>query len=184
MPADSLSIAIPEQLFAPAESLHFQGEYCADSLQVGPDDFKLLAPAAWECDITNTGDALLVAGTASATVETSCARCLDAVTYNLEGQIEGYFLLSDQEEAPEDMAQDEFDVLPASHVLDMEPLVCAALILEMPAVPLCAPDCAGLCSRCGANLNDGPCSCEPAEEEPARRNPFAVLAGYKFEDED
>jgi uncharacterized protein len=25
----------------------------------------------------------------------------------------------------------------------------------------CRPDCKGLCPRCGANLNDGPCTCPP-----------------------
>jgi uncharacterized protein len=24
-------------------------------------------------------------------------------------------------------------------------------------VPLCRPDCRGLCASCGADLNDGPC---------------------------
>jgi uncharacterized protein len=24
-------------------------------------------------------------------------------------------------------------------------------------VPLCRPDCRGLCTRCGADLNEGPC---------------------------
>jgi uncharacterized protein len=32
----------------------------------------------------------------------------------------------------------------------------------MPAVVLCAEDCAGLCPSCGANLNDGPCDCPTA----------------------
>ena len=35
---------------------------------------------------------------------------------------------------------------------------------------LCRDDCRGLCPRCGANLNDGPCSCEP-EADPR----FAAL---------
>ena len=26
---------------------------------------------------------------------------------------------------------------------------------------LCSLDCNGLCPRCGSNLNDGPCDCEP-----------------------
>ena len=30
---------------------------------------------------------------------------------------------------------------------------------------LCRDDCKGLCDRCGANLNEGPCSCK-AEKDP------------------
>ncbi|MCG3175870.1 MAG: hypothetical protein MOGMAGMI_00807 [Candidatus Omnitrophica bacterium] len=33
------------------------------------------------------------------------------------------------------------------------------LLLELPIRVLCRPDCRGLCDRCGANLNNGPCAC-------------------------
>jgi len=33
-------------------------------------------------------------------------------------------------------------------------------ILSMDTKCLCRPDCAGLCDRCGANLNLGPCRCQ------------------------
>jgi uncharacterized protein len=34
------------------------------------------------------------------------------------------------------------------------------VLSNMPMRFLCHPDCAGLCPQCGANLNDGPCSCQ------------------------
>jgi uncharacterized protein len=34
-----------------------------------------------------------------------------------------------------------------------------ALLLEVPMTPLCREDCAGLCPRCGAELNTGPHAC-------------------------
>jgi DNA topoisomerase-3 len=38
----------------------------------------------------------------------------------------------------------------------------------------------GICPRCGANLNEGPCSC--AEAAPAEDGPFAALRNLKLED--
>ncbi len=35
------------------------------------------------------------------------------------------------------------------------------LEMAVPFGPLCRPDCRGLCPRCGANLNAGPCACAP-----------------------
>ncbi|MDY5613643.1 MAG: DUF177 domain-containing protein, partial [Dysosmobacter sp.] len=35
-----------------------------------------------------------------------------------------------------------------------------AFILEMDTKTLCSEDCKGLCPRCGADLNLGPCSCK------------------------
>ena len=43
-------------------------------------------------------------------------------------------------------------------------------VLNMDSKLLCSEDCKGLCSRCGANLNLGPCDCKP---EPDPR--FAAL---------
>ena len=81
------------------------------------------------------------------------------------------------------MDEDEFDVLSEDKVIDVEPLATAALLLEFPLVPLCDDECKGLCSTCGANLNEGPCGCEPAsDEDDVPPNPFAVLKDFPFEE--
>ena len=51
-------------------------------------------------------------------------------------------------------------------LLDLQPLVRDALLLELPLAPLCSEDCRGLCPTCGADLNDGPCSCDQAPADP------------------
>ena len=70
-------------------------------------------------------------------------------------------------------------MLSESHAIDLVPLVEQALLLELPLVPLCDDDCRGLCPRCGANLNEGPCQCDdgPVGED----NPFAALKDFKFD---
>jgi uncharacterized protein len=51
--------------------------------------------------------------------------------------------------------------------------VCLEVIsLALPVQPLCKAECAGLCSRCGKDLNQGDCGCE--EVRPP--SPFDVLA--------
>mgnify|MGYP000337985405 CR=1 FL=1 len=78
------------------------------------------------------------------------------------------------------MDEDEFDVLPADKVIDLEPLITAALLLEFPLIPLCDEECKGLCPQCGANLNEGPCGCEPAadDDDDMPPNPFAALKDF------
>ena len=56
-------IKIPAELFALAESSRFEGEYALDVLRAGPDDYRFDSPLSWSVDVTNTGSALLVAGT-------------------------------------------------------------------------------------------------------------------------
>jgi uncharacterized protein len=50
--------------------------------------------------------------------------------------------------------------------VDLEPLVRDALLLELPAVPLCAPECRGLCPVCGADRNETTCDCRTDEPDP------------------
>ena len=176
------TIKIPSELFALAESSHFEGTIVIDTLEAGPDDYTFAAPLPWSIDVTNTGSALLVQGVVEGQGTCACSRCLEDVTYEFEGDIEGYFLLEGSD-APEgededDPGTDEFDVLPADHMIDLEPLIRAALIVDAVDQPLCKDDCAGLCPYCGANLNEGDCGCI-APPDPT--NPFSALAGLSFD---
>lgn len=107
-------IAIPEALLETAATRHFEGTLNLAELAAGPDTYTFAAPVTWSVEATNTGDAILIQGTAAGDATTQCARCLEDVTYGLEGDIEGYFLIGGEEEAetPEDMEGDEFDFLP------------------------------------------------------------------------
>lgn len=182
------SIKIPAELFALAESSRFEGAYDLGALTIGPDDYRFDGPVCWSVDVTNTGSALLVSGTVAGKASCACSRCLGDVDHDFEGRIEGYFIVdpnavSHEEEEVGDLEESEFEVLPDDHVIDLAPLIEAALFIDAPDMPLCCDECAGLCPQCGANLNEGPCGCgqDPELVEFDRRaNPFAALAGYEF----
>ena len=59
--------------------------------------------------------------------------------------------------------------------LDLGAFLHEIVSLELPVKPLCREDCAGLCPRCGADLNNDPCECA---EVPAD-SPFAALAALR-----
>lgn len=181
---DSLVIEIPSELFAPAESSSYAGEFEIGEFDFGPDTYKAPSPFSWSISITNVGGALLVSGNVSGKVVTSCSRCLDDASFDIDGEVEGYFLIEGEGEAPSDMEEDEFDVLSEDNHLDIEPLLRAAIYVELPLIPLCREDCAGLCPQCGANLNEGKCSCvieETSDDDVNPNNPFAALKGLKFD---
>ncbi|QKF06794.1 DUF177 domain-containing protein [Berryella wangjianweii] len=176
-------IKLPAELFALAEGSRFEGRLDVGELRLGPDSYRLDEPVTWEADVTNTGEAFLVAGVAHATARTECARCLSTVEESLTGSIEGYFLIDPEQRTVDGMEGDEFDVLPANHQIDLAPLITAGLLMELPGVPLCSEDCAGLCPSCGADLNEGPCACggDPALDDFAQAaHPFAALRGLSL----
>ncbi len=184
---DAIRFEVPPELFVTTESSSFAGDLDLPELCAGPDTYRFSDPVSWNVTVTNTGDALLVMGSAHGVARTDCARCLDEFELELDGEVEGYFLLSDGDARPEDMDEDEFEVLGADKVMDLEPLVAAALLVELPLVPLCDEDCAGLCATCGANLNDGPCACQAAPDDDLPRmsdgrvSPFAALKDLNLE---
>jgi uncharacterized protein len=59
-------------------------------------------------------------------------------------------------------SEEEDDVRPivaGTRELDLTQDVVDAMLLAVPYQVLCREDCAGLCARCGADLNKGSCSC-------------------------
>lgn len=96
-------------------------------------------------------EGVLVTGTASTRVTGECVRCLDTIEEALVVDLQELYAYDDQD-APED---DETSRL-EEDLLDLEPVVRDAVVLALPHNPLCAPDCPGLCSKCGARLADDP----------------------------
>lgn len=47
-----------------------------------------------------------------------------------------------------------------NYMLDLRRVALDDILLSLPMLFLCAPDCKGLCSRCGKNLNVDSCVCE------------------------
>ena len=185
----STRIQIPSELFAPAESSTYTGTLDLPVLEAGPDAYRFAEPLAYEVTVSNTGDALLVAGTVTGEGVTACGRCLEDVTVPVAGEVEGYYLL--QEPDPDDIDEDaeDFEVLPEDHIIDLEPLIYAAILVDLPLVPLCREDCAGLCPDCGANLNEQQCDCAQKREQDNRefeqaKNPFSVLRELDLADYD
>lgn len=192
----NLKIAIPPELFAPAESSSFEGYYALPEFHAGPDTYRFEDPLRYDVRITNTTGAFLVTGTVRGVGTTECARCLDDIQVPVSGSVEGYFISADAggeaESADEELEGEdeaEFDFLGPDNVIDLEPLLQAAILVELPLQPLCRPDCRGICQDCGINLNEGTCDCaqkraarEAAQE--AASNPFAVLAQLEFSEEE
>lgn len=87
-----------------------------------------------------------------------CRRCLAAVSLDLDDDVEALF------SADPDLADDPavYPLDPTAGAIDLGEAVREELVLRLTAFPLCRPDCRGLCAKCGAELNAGPCACERA----------------------
>ena len=125
-------------LHAPGKRLTFQF-----SLDLSDVEFAgrhpISRPVEVEGAVSNTADLLELELTAFLQDKTVPFRCLLAEELQNEDNDE-IVLLEDGE-------------------VDVGDLARTAFILGMDTKTLCSEDCKGLCPRCGADLNLGPCSC-------------------------
>ena len=59
--------------------------------------------------------------------------------------------------------EDDADIYPIAGdgSIDLSDILESSFVLDFDVKSLCKEDCAGLCEHCGANLNEGRCSCKP-----------------------
>lgn len=114
----------------------------------------------------------------SAGFEVLCARCLEPVQVPLEGDFDLIFRPNSASTATGEHAitpdETEIGYYQDSGLL-LEDVVREQVLLSLPSRTLCMADCKGLCPRCGQNLNQAKCSCDPAAADP-RWNALAGLA--------
>lgn len=97
-------------------------------------------------------EGVLVSGTANAPTVGECSRCLDPVADRIQVEITELFAYPD---STTDATTDDDEVgRLVDDLVDLEPVVRDAIVLALPNVPLCTPDCAGLCPECGGKRAD------------------------------
>lgn len=96
-------------------------------------------------------EGVLVTGSASVDLDGECVRCLEPIEDTLEVDFQELFVYDESESSEEDDIR-RLD----GDLLDLEPVLRDAVVLALPFRPLCDPECQGLCTECGARLDDDP----------------------------
>jgi uncharacterized protein len=123
---------------------------------------------------------ILVRGRLRGKVALPCNRCMEDALVDLEHAFESFEPFPPfpgEEDGESDPAVDREVVRLEPHSLGVE-INLAALAWEefslaVPANPLCAAGCKGLCPQCGTNKNLASCDCAPDTGDPR----LAVLRG-------
>ena len=119
-------------------------------------------PLTGDLKVTRSDQRLTLRGSFQVGVEISCDRCLNDTATVVSGRVDESLLLAepgrsgalgDEDEETESLTAENGQV-------NIAGLVAEYFWLAWPFRFICRPDCAGLCPRCGADLNDGPCGCQ------------------------
>lgn len=114
------------------------------------------------CQVTKVSTTVFIKGSISVHLDVCCSRCLED-TGMIGNSDFAYTLIPAKPEFKEDveLQAEELEISYYSgDVIDLAPIVCEQIILQVPIKPLCSEECKGLCPRCGINLNIASCNCQ------------------------
>jgi len=143
-----------------------------------PSGIEGLSVVEGQVTLLKTDKGIFVRGEVETAAEGICSRCLKEVSIPLSFRFEEEFFPSIDivTGAPLDSPEEhDLFTIDEHHILDLTEAVRQYSIVHTPIQPLCRPDCAGLCTQCGADLNSGSCKC-PQMVDP-RWEPLARLKG-------
>ncbi len=137
--------------------------------EAAPQDLDLPAaewsgPVRGSFAVEKTGERISVRGDLDAVAQLECVRCLKSFECPIHVRFEVFAEASGMAPRHEQEAleRDAYMLFHDGRRLDLRPQVRDALLVEVPIAPHCREDCAGLCPRCGADLNLGPHVCSGA----------------------
>lgn len=123
-------------------------------------DIEFVSPVSVSGYVKSMAEYMFLHEDISLEYKTDCARCAEPVTGKLSFSFE-------KDVATDDVSRDNDDyIFPDDKKLDLVAPAEEELMLELPSKTLCREDCAGLCPKCGKNLNEGKCSCPEHEGDP------------------
>ena len=143
MPTAQLTKDAPMKIYVnrvPETGLTKHATYQPAELDMDRFDIRLPEPFEVDATITLAERELIVQADIRCLLAMTCARCLEEFRTDV---------------APR--AIFSYKVQP-SDVVDITDDVRQEIILAYPMVPVCRPDCKGLCRHCGQNLNVATCS--------------------------
>ena len=117
-----------------------------------------------EMTITCIDTGVWVSGHMEANASSLCGRCLTLADYAVRFRLDEEYLPTVEigsgapVRVPGEIKEGSF-TLDSHHILDLTEAARQYVIINLPMKALCRQNCAGLCSTCGANLNDNPCDC-------------------------
>lgn len=110
--------------------------------------------------LTSVSEGVLARYSFQADTAAQCSRCLEPVRGNISIEDTTMFFFPDVPQdaraVKEEDWEDICEINVEKNAIDFEGILRDNLVLEMPNLPLCRPDCLGLCPQCGQRLEDLP----------------------------
>ena len=152
---DTMLLGLSKIIDCPGASVPFSASIDLSDLQFGTS-YPVSEPVVAEGTVRNTAGVLMMTGTIRTTIHGTCDRCANDFDRDMELPIDAVLVT----ELANEENEDEWVFPLEGDSADLEEIIRTIFVLNLDSKLLCKDDCAGLCCRCGKNLNDGPCNCQ------------------------
>lgn len=141
------------------------------SLAEPVSDLLDFSPVQGSLTILKSGVTLHVSGSLGYTARQHCSLCLKGFESEGQAEIDLFYRPQTREDINGvkelELKPDELDmVLYQGQEVDLWPQLREALLLALPAKPVCREDCRGLCAQCGKPLGTKACGCIKKQVDP------------------
>ena len=139
----------------PGQSVSFSTSVDLSDLRFGTTE-PVRDPVLAEGTVRNTAGVLMMQGMIRTRLYGICDRCANEFERDVEFSIDVVLVT----ELANEENEDEWVFPLEGDSADLEDIVRTVFVLNLDSKLLCREDCAGLCCRCGKDLNHGPCNCQ------------------------
>ena len=150
-----MKLGLSKIIETPGASVPFSTSVDLSDLCYGVS-YPVSEPVVAEGLVRNTAGVLMMTGSIRTTIHGICDRCAAEFDRDIDFPIDVVLVTEFANEENED----EWVFPLEGDSADLDDIVRTVFVLNLDSKLLCKEDCAGLCCRCGKNLNDGPCNCQ------------------------
>ncbi len=152
----------------------FSQGFDINSIPISGNDYSVETVKPLHLSVVNAGDQILeIEYSGEVRVAIPCARCLEDTMFpvSYSGAVKADMKLADEEREEIIFIEDK--------KLYTDILIMNEILMRWPIRVLCKEDCKGICSRCGANLNDIQCNCEKEILDPRMAAISDIFSQFK-----
>ena len=110
--------------------------------------------------VTNNSKSIELSAKVTGEMGVQCARCRKPLTVPVDFDISEVIIQDNGEEIDDDV------LVISGEEIDIYEVVLNNFLMNVEGKYLCMEDCKGLCTKCGADLNNGECGCDNDDIDP------------------
>ena len=176
---DDINESGPELIFEEsADSFPALGEI------ISKNECAFLEPVSIRIQMRKIGDLITAMGRFNTRIRLNCSRCLQPFETPLNSTFDVTYI-HQLPESVDPLLHDEVELQAeeigmiqfSGNEIDLQDAVQEEVVMALPMTTLCRSDCKGLCTRCGADLNQGDCGCDRKVSNPQ----FEILKNLKLD---